>query len=542
LPLAVRAQTGNTLYVNTTGAGGAYTKIQDAIDAAINDANPNDTIVTILVAAGTYHESLVWRTTRTVTLQGVGPGPSIIDPSGPSGPGGRCLHTYGNNSYGSKIDGFTFLNGSADSGGGMYNESIGLHVSNCTFRGNTASVDGGGLYNAGAAGGITGCTFIGNQASSGNGGGMFSNDVSMTITNCAFTGNTASSYGGGMYVQSSYAPVTGCTFTGNAATSGGGGLYNNTLNLTVTNCAFIGNAVINGSVGTVGGGGGMFNDASSPTITNCTFSGNKETNGSGGGGMFNWQSSPTVINCIVWGNTADYGNGGIDDGDQSSTTLSHTDSQDITDSPQPDPNNSYNFGAIPEFVRNPNIVLDSSGVPDLSQSDLGDLHLQKGSPCIDQGDNGAVAGIPADLDGNARIVNGGTSLTVDLGAYEHPPLDTIAPTVTAAANKSVLPPNNGKLVPVVVSGSITDNPGGSGIATAGYTTVDEYGLAQPSGMITPGPDGSYSFTVYLPASRLDSDKNGRTFTITVSAQDVAGNPASKAVVVTVPHDQGSARK
>jgi hypothetical protein len=59
---------------------------------------------------------------------------------------------------------------------------------------------------------------------------------------------------------------------------------------------------------------------------------------------------------------------------------------------------------------------------------------------------------------------------------------------------------------------------------------------QPSGAITLKDDGSYSFTVNLPASRKDTDMNGRTFTIRVSAKDLAGNQGSKSVVVTVPHD------
>jgi hypothetical protein len=119
------------------------------------------------------------------------------------------------------------------------------------------------------------------------------------------------------------------------------------------------------------------------------------------------------------------------------------------------------------------------------------------------------------------------------------PPDTTAPTITASADKSVLPPNNGKAVGVVVTGKVTDNAGGSGInpATVSYTVKDEYGLSEPAGGITLASDGRYSFTVLLPASRNDADRDGRTFTITVSAKDKAGNPASKAVVVTVPHDQ-----
>ena len=92
-----------------------------------------------------------------------------------------------------------------------------------------------------------------------------------------------------------------------------------------------------------------------------------------------------------------------------------------------------------------------------------------------------------------------------------------------------------KLVPVTVTGKVTDN---AGVSTVGYAVTDEYGQSQPSGTITLKDDGSYSFTVSLPASRRDTDKDGRKFTITVTARDVASNEASKSVVVTVPHNQG----
>jgi hypothetical protein len=197
-----------------------------------------------------------------------------------------------------------------------------------------------------------------------------------------------------------------------------------------------------------------------------------------------------------------------------------------------------NFGADPQFVRNPNL---SATTPD-----YGDLHLQTGSPCIDRGSDAAVtvppfpadsSNHPLDLDGKLRIV--GTH--VDLGAYEYvPPPDTTAPTITATANKTTLWPPTGLAVPVTVSGKITDNAGGSGVdpATVSYTVVDEYGQNQPAGAITLAADGSYSFTVNLVADRNGSDKDGRTYTITVMAKDKAGNLASKSVVVTVPHDQG----
>jgi hypothetical protein len=91
-----------------------------------------------------------------------------------------------------------------------------------------------------------------------------------------------------------------------------------------------------------------------------------------------------------------------------------------------------------------------------------------------------------------------------------------------------------------------DNTGGSGVDlnTVDFTVVDEYGQVQPAASVTSvtlAQDGSYSFTVNLPASRLDSDMNGRTFTICVSAMDNAGNLGSQSVVVTVPHNQSKGK-
>ena len=118
--------------------------------------------------------------------------------------------------------------------------------------------------------------------------------------------------------------------------------------------------------------------------------------------------------------------------------------------------------------------------------------------------------------------------------------DTTPPVITISASPTTLWPPNGKVVPVTVSGKIADTEaGGSGVntSTAAYTVVDEYGVVQPSGSITLGVDGSYSFTVLLEASRRGDDLDGRHYTVTVSAQDNAGNPNSAKTVVTVPHDQ-----
>jgi uncharacterized repeat protein (TIGR03803 family) len=118
-------------------------------------------------------------------------------------------------------------------------------------------------------------------------------------------------------------------------------------------------------------------------------------------------------------------------------------------------------------------------------------------------------------------------------------IDTLPPALSISARPSTLWPPNGKSVPVTISGTITD--GGSGInpSTLACNVVDSYGLDQPACSVgSLGAGGAYSFTVSLVASRNGNDKNGRTYTITVSASDYAGNPTSVSTTVVVPHDQG----
>jgi hypothetical protein len=92
------------------------------------------------------------------------------------------------------------------------------------------------------------------------------------------------------------------------------------------------------------------------------------------------------------------------------------------------------------------------------------------------------------------------------------------------------------MVPVTVSGTITDT--GCKVTTAAYAVIDEYGQVQPSGTVTLGPGGSYSFAVLLQASRRGTDLDGRLYTITVSASNNGGKTGSQAGSVIVPHDQG----
>jgi len=122
------------------------------------------------------------------------------------------------------------------------------------------------------------------------------------------------------------------------------------------------------------------------------------------------------------------------------------------------------------------------------------------------------------------------------------PVDTTPPAISVSANPAALWPPNNKMVPVTLSGTITDNePGGTGVNlnTTAYKVIDEYGQVQPSGPLSLDSSGNYAITILLQASRQGNDKDGRHYTIVVSASDNAGNVGSSSTMVNVPHDQGN---
>jgi hypothetical protein len=107
--------------------------------------------------------------------------------------------------------------------------------------------------------------------------------------------------------------------------------------------------------------------------------------------------------------------------------------------------------------------------------------------------------------------------------------------VTAQADPKVLlwSPNK-TMTPVTVSGVVT----APGIATVIWAVTDEYGKVQPTGSAGVGPNGAYSFTVSLEAYRNGTDSDGRLYTITVTALDVAGRAVTATTTqVRVPHNQ-----
>lgn len=356
------------------------------IQHALVFAWPGDTIV---VADGTYTGwgyCNVDFLGKPVTVRSASGDPTrcIIDCQG----GGRGFVFLRGESRATVVSGLTIRNGYGGDpgGGGMLIVGGSPTIINCIFSKNRTARYGGAIYSQAGSPAVTNCVFRENSADTG--GAIYTQSGNPAVTSSVFTGNTAAQYGGGIAnTQTGNPNIANCTFNGNRAITGGG-IWNTGNNPTIATCAFVGNSATSF-------GGGMANESNSPNIANSTFSGNSAVLG---GGMVNTQSRPIIINCVLWGDT-----GG---------EVSNMDSQmvfnfNVVQGGYLSDPSAGNLDADPRFFRNP----FTNG-----PTDYGDLRLQPDSPCINVGDNYAVAGVQTDLDGNPRICGG----TVDLGAFERP--------------------------------------------------------------------------------------------------------------------------
>ena len=129
-------------------------------------------------------------------------------------------------------------------------------------------------------------------------------------------------------------------------------------------------------------------------------------------------NSPVIHNSILWNNKDSSGTGTITSTIYNATII-------LAYSLAQGTGGSSNWTSDPSFVNiGGNIDTDPMFVtpidPSTAPTTTGNLRLQTGSPAIDAGDNTFVAGVPVDLDGKPRIIDGnldGTP-TVDMGAYE----------------------------------------------------------------------------------------------------------------------------
>ncbi|TZF86247.1 T9SS type A sorting domain-containing protein (plasmid) [Pedobacter sp. BS3] len=181
-------------------------------------------------------------------------------------------------------------NTSAGSGGAVIISSASnADITSCTFDSNTAPGYGGGLYTYMDVANpttitITNCTFIRNKSTRAtySGGGLTNENTNPIVTNCTFRGNEASvgsgaSGGGVLNLNTTTAKFINCLFSGNKGANAGGGVYNfsaagKTCTPAFINCTIAGNnaASIGGAMCNTGAAGSGTN----PVIINCIIYGN----------------------------------------------------------------------------------------------------------------------------------------------------------------------------------------------------------------------------------------------------------------------------
>lgn len=97
-------------------------------------------------------------------------------------------------------------------------------------------------------------------------------------------------------------------------------------------------------------------------------------------------------------------------------------------------------------------------------------------------------------------------------------------------------PNNGKYVPIVISGEVTnDNPKDRPVVR--YQVIDQYRADEPKGNVTlteqkPG-HWVFKFTIHLQAQRNSNTRGARQYSVTLGYED-SDNGAGKTLPVIVP--------
>ena len=386
---------------------GEYPTIQSAIVAAVDGD-------TVLVAPGTYFENIDYIGKDIWVQSDSGAEVTILD----GGRAGPVVTFAGGESDQAVLNGFSIVNGDAESGGGILCQGSSPIITDCRIAGNSAGLGGGVLFSSSRAtimystiadnladafsgGGIacTGsadpmiinCDVLRNSAAD-SGGGVFS-DLSMPwIMNSRIADNQASANGGGIgLINGSNAMIVGCVVSGNAASSYGGGIDQVESFSMIANCEITGN-------GASGGGGISFYASFGLNVLNCTLS--RNTAGQGGG-VLCVASTALVQNCILWADSAPAGPELVVQ-DGAALTVGYCDVQHGASDVDVDPASDLiwspgNIESNPLFIGG------------------GDYYLGAGSPCIDTGTD---AGVYNDIDEENRPMGDG----FDMGFDEYRPL------------------------------------------------------------------------------------------------------------------------
>jgi CSLREA domain-containing protein len=484
--MAVPMQASTAFIVNSAddavdtlpGDGLCETASQNGIctlRAAIQEANAVPGANSVLLASGTYTQTIHWDyndssavgdldITDDLTLTGAGADTTIIV--------ARTLERVFEISASATVsivgvtirDGYMELSGD---GGGILN-SGNLTLDRSTIS-NSRAYSGGGIYNYGTltvtrssiTGNVAGGTYVG--------GGGITNHGTLTISDSTFSGNSAEPLGGALYNwDHSSATISGSTLSANRANLSGGGISNDGA-MTITNSTLSGNTAANV-------GGGILNEGSL-TLANVTITGNRITGNAypaDGGGIH--ADTPVIIhNTLIADN---YAPGGWDcvGALQSAgyNFIQYTSGCTITGNMTG--NQSGVFAKLD--------ALRSNGGPTWTHA------LQRGSPAIDAGDPAGcrdTAGVilTSDQRGGSRMVDGNADGTArcDIGAFEYGGI-FLTPTPTRTPRPTGVP----TLTPTPTT---TATPSATATASPIPTTTP---MPSPTATVSPSPTATVSPT------------------------------------------------
>ena len=247
----------------------------NAISNAVSSASAGDTLN---LSAGTYyeHDIIIDKNLNITGPVTTGEPTAVIDAQQQ----GRIF--YINSGVTVNIQYLTITNGTATSGGGIYNYYGTCTITDSTITKNFANY-GGGIYNTGTCT-VTGSIINNNTADGAYGGGIYNYDI-LNVTNSTVNGNTAYC-GGGIYNgNDGTCTVIGSTISGNTSLYGGG-IDNYYGTCTVTNSTINENTAYDL-------GGGIYNTGTC-TVTGSTINGNAATYG---GGIDNYYGTLNVSGC-----------------------------------------------------------------------------------------------------------------------------------------------------------------------------------------------------------------------------------------------------
>lgn len=365
---------------------------------AINAAAGGDTI---LVAPGTYAESILIDGKDLTILSSGGPIVTTID--GSALPMSVVIFQSSGLLPDCTMEGFTITGGDSVIGGGVLSD-VNLTLTNCILTNNKADYGGGlGAIGIDSTNVIQDCTFLDNEAIF-EGGGLYldgsANAEDFTLTGTLFRDNLAAN-GGGAYLHRTTGNilVARCTFFDNEAFNYGGALRqaggNGPIGTTrqVRDCVFAKN-----QAGTLGGA--IYNDHADDVLINNTFYANEA--GLRGGAMkcTGGFGTTEVRNSILWDNEASLSGAQI----EGTVTLNHNLVQGI--------NPGIGSGTLNQ-------------APRFRNANANDFRLRAGSPCIDAGFNSVLDGSTDALgltrktdDPGSADTGVGTAPIIDLGAIE----------------------------------------------------------------------------------------------------------------------------